>query len=143
MAIIEELGLEVEILIGGKAVKEYPDPEPDLQGLKLGPKTKTSHCYIECQENMEFEIQSKVRSGSKPAALWAKKMRQIVSFVPSFNGGPYLQGVDVALPGQTVLDSGIVDFDDGTIKNFRFSTVSTGKFLSFLKTESITILTSP
>lgn len=62
MAIIKELGLEVEILIGAKAVKEFPENEPYLQGLELGPDTKTSHCYIECQENMEFVIQSKVRS---------------------------------------------------------------------------------
>lgn len=130
MAIIEELGLEVKILIGGKAVKEYPDAEPDLQGLKLGPKTKTSHCYIECQENVEFEIDSKVRSGNNPAAWWAQRKKQIV-FKPSFNGGPYLQGILAISPGLTFSDNGIADFDDGTIQKFRFSSVSTGQFHAF------------
>lgn len=44
MAIIKELGLEVEILIEGKAVEEYLDNESDVQGLKLGPDTGISHC---------------------------------------------------------------------------------------------------
>lgn len=142
MAIIKELGLEVKILIGGKAVKEYPDTEPDLQDLELGPNTKTSHCYIECQENMEFGIQCKVHAGKSPAARWAKKKEQLMIFAPSFDGGPYLQNLCIDEPGESRIDDGIVDFGDDTFRKFRFSKVSTGKSFRKCQTVQLALLTS-
>lgn len=142
MAIIKELGLEVQILIGGKAVKEYPDLEPDIKSLNLGPDTKTSHCYIECQENMQFAIRSEVPCSENLLARWLETQENLVYFRPSFNGGPYLRGVLVRAPGVSIHHNGVMNLDDGTIQNLRFSTVSTGELFSMLNTEYFAFLTS-
>lgn len=127
MAIIEELGLEVKIIVEGEPAKEYMDTEPSLEGIKLGSDTRTSHCYIESREDIEFSIQIQVLPRVSSATHWIKPKTHCLCFYPSFDGGPYLDGLIVSQAGRTHTDCGIESEAKGTLRKFRFSSVSTGK----------------
>ncbi|KAJ4414284.1 hypothetical protein N0V82_008013 [Gnomoniopsis sp. IMI 355080] len=106
MAIIKELGLSVQVLVGGKPLKEYADAEPDLGDIELGHNTKVSHCYIEGRENTEFEIKAEVVQGKKPAARWIRAHSHALRVDPCCSG----QATTVEELGQYI-DKGPVDFD--------------------------------
>ncbi|KAL2276409.1 hypothetical protein FJTKL_00923 [Diaporthe vaccinii] len=55
MAIIEELGLEVKVQVGGSAATEYTDPEPDVDDA-CTETTRACHRYVESVDNAEFAI---------------------------------------------------------------------------------------
>lgn len=126
MAIIKELGLEVNILVGGEVAKEYPDAERDHSSTKVGRGTKVCRCYIESQAGAEFVIQAEVHTGIHGAARWVKGRTHMLQSEPSFDGGPYQQGMSVGMAGQKIYDQGILDYVDNTIQKFRFANVSTG-----------------
>lgn len=132
MAIIEELGLRVKILINGEATKEWIDEEPDLEGIVFGPETKVSRCYIETREDVEFSIEMKILAGKNPAARWVKHGKtHMLDFAPRLDGGPSLQSTSVDRSGRKFIDEGVIDLDEGTIQKFRFAAVSSGQLHTF------------
>lgn len=128
MAVIEALGLEVKILIGGEPVPEYPDAEENLEGMRLNRATKHEHRYIEVREG-EFQISMKVLD-NHPASEWIKRDRNLISFAPGFDGGESLSGIRVSLVESERIRSGVTNFENGTCQNFRFEEISRCEFKS-------------
>lgn len=62
MAIIEELGLAVSVIVDGEALPEYDNPEPDAGGDNNDGPAVTAICdkYIESQDDTEYAIYRRV-----------------------------------------------------------------------------------
>ncbi|KAK7748029.1 hypothetical protein SLS53_001281 [Cytospora paraplurivora] len=73
MAIIDDLGLEVKILVNGSVATEYvPNEETQADGDKYGPSTKICCRYIESINDAHFAIHGGLTSKHKVAGQWIR-----------------------------------------------------------------------
>lgn len=126
MAIIEDLGLEVNVQVDGSATAEYPDEEPDDHGFNQ--TTKTSHHYVESIDNAEFAIHVGLIPGLHIGQEWVDRSRDHrLSFLVAFDGGPNITSKLVQHDHPSLLLDGIANHADQTLSKFRFAPVSTGR----------------
>ncbi|KAH8907232.1 hypothetical protein BR93DRAFT_978710 [Coniochaeta sp. PMI_546] len=81
MAVIKALGLSVSIVINGKAVPEYDDPDPGLYDKPPG--TKVVNKYIESEDDIEYSI----RCEALPQHRWLPNRKgNILEFGVTIDG---------------------------------------------------------
>lgn len=129
MAVIDELGVEVKVIVNGTEATEYiPDEEPDFDGDNFDPSTKTCCRYVESIDNADFAIRAAVTSGrNKPANKWLDDSKtNSLSFSLSFDGGDKAAGWLINQNRRFVIGDSTSDAATSTKRNFRFASVSTG-----------------
>lgn len=60
MAILEDLGLEIEILVDSSPLQEYRDEEEEPTDDDFGDEIRKCQCYVEVVEDAEFGVQCRV-----------------------------------------------------------------------------------
>ncbi|ROW12876.1 hypothetical protein VPNG_04664 [Cytospora leucostoma] len=127
MAIIDNLGLEVKILVNGSAATEYvPDKEDQADGHNFGPSTKICCRYIQSIDDAHFAISAGLTWKHKVAEQWIKESQNnCCGFDFSVDG----RRIDVLLiskrhEGAIILE-GFHDRRSNTLREFRFASVST------------------
>lgn len=134
MAVLEELGVEVNIEVAGNPATEYPDPEHNANDDENGPPKNVHYCYIESQEKEEFCItfritKTKAKTGS--AAKWlAAKKDNCLGFHVFLDGGDRATSRVCREPQVLKRIPGITDHANDKVYHFRFSSVSTGMYIS-------------
>lgn len=126
MAIIEDLGLEVKVLVDGSATAEYKDEEPDEHAVSQ--TIKTCHHYVESIDNAEFAIHAGLLPGLHTGQEWIPRSRDHgLSFLVAFDGGPSVAAKMVYKHHTSRLLEGISNRANQTLSKFRFAPVSTGR----------------
>lgn len=128
MAVIDELGVEVKVIVNGTEATEYiPDEEPDFDDDNFDPSTKTCCRYVESIDNADFAIRAAVTSGrNKPANKWLDDSKTNgLSFSLSFDGGDKVAGLLINQNRRFVIGDSTSDAATCTKRNFRFASVST------------------
>ncbi|KAH8743527.1 hypothetical protein F5883DRAFT_722602 [Diaporthe sp. PMI_573] len=122
MAIIEELGLEVTVKVGGAAATEYEDPGPDVNDARTQ-MTQACHHYVESVDNAEFAIHVGLIPGRNTAQEWIARSRNHgLSFLVIDGGG--VSSVTIHQHHISKLLRGIHDGKTKTLRKFRFAPVS-------------------
>ncbi|KUI73783.1 hypothetical protein VM1G_09341 [Cytospora mali] len=126
MAIIEELGIEAKILVDGSAATEYtPDEEPEIEGDNFGPSTRVCCRYVEAIDNAHFALHAGIASVNSPGNKWLEESWENgFSFGISIDGGKTVSSQIVQQYQYDTLQ-GVIDGQTGTIRKFRFASVST------------------
>lgn len=135
MAIIEDLGLEVKVLVDGSATAEYKDEEPDVDLVDDAPSqiTTARHHYVESIDNAEFAIHVGLISGQHTGQEWMARSRDHgLAFSVALDGGPNIASRAVYRHCTSRLLQGIQNPANQTLSKFRFAPVSTGKPSSHL-----------
>lgn len=125
MVLLEDLGLEVQILVNGKLAEEFEDRKSDDLGDDVGSQTSMAHRYIESVAGATFSISAGVISKSCPAKDWLDADGE--------NTFKFLLSIDGKAVGSTWVDSdrltgivnGVKDLLSNTIQRFQFATIST------------------
>lgn len=128
MAVIDELGIEVKVIVNGTEATEYiPDEEPDFDGDNFDPSTKTCCRYVESIDNAEFAVRAAVMSErDKPGNKWLDDSKTNgFAFSLSFDGGKKAAGFLVDQNHRVSIRDSTYDAATSTKRNFRFASVST------------------
>lgn len=126
MAILDELGLEVHIVVAGSRATEYPDPEHNADNSP----PEAPPYYIESRAGEEFYISCCVIPGSsKPARQWLAKKNHRLRVDVSVDGGTTSASILLHRNGKPGRILGVTNNAEKKIYHFRFSTVSTGTYV--------------
>jgi hypothetical protein len=126
MAIIEELGVEVRVQVGGAAVTEYTDPEPDVNDA-CAQTTKVCHRYIESFDNAEFAIHVGMIPGVNTGQEWIGGSRNHgLSFLLEIDGDA-VSSLMVHQDHISEVLKGIYDGENQRLRKFHFASVSTSR----------------
>lgn len=128
MAIIDELGLEVKILVNGSAATEYtPDEETQIDGDNFTPSTKTCCRYVESIDDAQFAIYARVEPGTKPEGKWIEGSEASGFTVElAFDGGATVDRFMLNRRYKTSTREGITSEAGDSVRRFRFASLSTG-----------------
>lgn len=128
MAIIDELGLEVKILVDGREASEYhPDETTEFDGDGYVPSTKKCYRYVESKDEAHFAIQAGVLPDDKPAHKWLQSSKSAGLQVNLSIDGEYIPGFPLMSDQRKMATcKGVSDRDNGLLRKFRFASVSTG-----------------
>lgn len=128
MAVIEELGLEVKVMVNGSAAAEYPDKEPDVNNDARRQSANACHHYVESVDNAEFAIHVGLISVFNTGREWISRSRNHgLSFSVAFDGGSDVEAVFVDQHRNTVLLEGAHNQENQTLRKFLFTPVTTGR----------------
>lgn len=119
MAIIEDLGLEVEILVDSSPSQEYKDEEEDPTDDDFGDEIRKCRRYVEVVEDAEFGVQVR----GTPVNYLNENER--LCFIVDLDGQ---EGDHHLKSGTEKLIEGKYEHDGQTLvlRKFRFTTVATG-----------------
>lgn len=126
MAVIEDLGLEVSILIDGTPVTEYEDPEPARDG-KYPADMPISHKYIESKDDTEYVIECKALAQHRWHSLEETSRLSFRAYVDGMSTerkavSPKTLTGQILGPRPQVLGGG-----ESMRSNFKFNPVTLGK----------------
>lgn len=128
MAIIEKLGLEVQVKVNGSPAAEYPDEERDVDDDAGGRITNACHHYVESIDNAEFTIHFGLTPGFKTGHGWISRSRNHgLLFSVAFDGGHTVAKTVVHQRHNPQLLRGVYDRKTRTLRKFLFTPVTTGK----------------
>lgn len=122
MAIIEDLGLEVEILVDDLPLREYKDEEEDPTDDTFGDETRKCRRYVEVVEDAEFAVQVCVT----PANDYLNENEHLL-FIVDLDGQEDLGDCQLKSTTENLIE-GKYEHDGQTLvlRKFRFTTVATG-----------------
>lgn len=129
MAILDELGLEVEIEVAGEPAPEYPDPEHDTNDNDgdNGSQTNVHHYYVESRAGEEFCISIGIVGGDRsPAARWVAEKDHCLQFSVSLDGGDFICNYILNATYRKRRILGVTNYTKKEVNHSRFSSVSTG-----------------
>lgn len=127
MAILDDLGLEVKIIVNDTPLQEYEDKEVDPADDGFGDGVRKCRCYVEAVDNAEFSVQLHVT----PANHYLDNTKNRLRFDLDLDGQTNIENRLVSLTEPLFLIEGI-DENDGqnfSLRKFRFTAVSTGRCL--------------
>lgn len=125
MAILEQLGLTVKIIVNGSVVEEYVDEEPDAGDDQVAPQTTTCHRYIESSEYAEFAIEVGLdTSRDGVARAWTSNANNGFIFALDIDGAATLDYL-LTRQYQSGVVNGITDWTRHTQQKFRFARLTT------------------
>lgn len=133
MAIIEGLGLRCNVSINGAPAVEYPENDLTRWPETYGAGTSVRHTYIEAVDGAEFSVQASLLDAHTPTKTWVGGKKQDPLFSLSIDGEKDLALDHVNQLSQDCRLDGV--FDHMTLKKFRFSPLSLGKFMQTLSKE--------
>ncbi|KAK2596347.1 hypothetical protein N8I77_013243 [Diaporthe amygdali] len=125
MCILEDVGLEVEVLVNHRATKEYPYRQPNSDG---GLDT-TAVCrrYIQSEEGALFSFRCSVRAGESAAREWLKTPSNAILFEVNIDDREGLKSVaryvELAAPSTTI--RALPDIANEQQRWFRFASIPT------------------
>lgn len=125
MAILEDLGLEVKILVNNSPLQEYEDKDAGATDDKFGNEIRKCRQYVEVIENAEFAVQLRVT----PANNYLNNESERIAFFIDLDGHRQLGSRLLNSDQKQVLVDGKVEYEGQTSvsrRKFRFSTVKTG-----------------
>lgn len=124
MAILEDLGLEVKIVVNDSPLQEYEDKMGDPTDDGFGDEIRKCRRYVEVNGDDEFGVQIRVTPNNE--YLDGKKKQ--ISFSIDLDGQESLESVLVMTKDYPFLVPGRNEYDGRihTLRKFRFTTVSTG-----------------
>lgn len=127
MAILEDLGLEVKIIVNGAPLQEYEDKEADLSDDGFGGKTRKCRRYVEVDGDTEFGVQLHVTPNNN--YLDGNKQKRL-RFCLDLDGQEELEARLMNLACNPVLLDGKDEYNGWTLvsRRFRFTTISTGTY---------------
>lgn len=129
MAIIEELGLQVNVNVNGIAAAEYPDEKPDDKYEPGSKTTKVCHHYVESVDNAEFAIHFELIAGINTGQLWiSRSQNNALCFSVALDGGRDVTATWVTERSGPREVKGIYGPGNTTFRKFCFAAVSTGQF---------------
>lgn len=126
MCILEDVGLEVEVLVNHRATKEYPYRQPNSDG---GLDT-TAVCrrYIQSEDGAVFSFRCSVRAGESAAREWLKTPSNAILFEVNIDDREGLKSVaryvELAAPSTTI--RALPDIANEQQRWFRFTSIPTG-----------------
>lgn len=126
MAILEDLGLEVKILVNNSPLKEYEDKEAGPTDDGFGEEIRKCRRYVEVVEDAEFAVQLHVT----PANNYLNDANKRISFVLDLDGQ---ENFEEALLNRKRTQHLVEGKDEAngekTVRrNFRFTAVATGTY---------------
>lgn len=136
MAILKDLGLEVQIVVGGTTAPEYPDPEHDPRENEDHSEENTHHCYIESREGEEFYIFLRLSRGTQGrGAQWIdeEEKTRAMAVIVSIDGSRVATKTSMNAQFKETKVLGMANADNMRINHFRFASVSTGMFPTKLR----------
>lgn len=128
MAIIDELGLEANILVNGLESTEYiPDEDEELEGDGFDPSTKRCYRYVESIDDAHFPIRLGLTSKKKVGRKWIEISRDhALRMELSFDGRKMMTGTHIRQGYEVRTLKSVVDGMNGMKRKFWFSPVTTG-----------------
>lgn len=125
MAIFEDLGLEVKILVNNSPLEEYGDNEAGSTDDEFGEDIRKCRRYVEVIENAEFAVQLRVI----PTNDYLNNANERLLFVLDLDGQEDLEDQIMDLEHDQYLVEGKTEYDGQTrlLRKFRFTTVATGR----------------
>lgn len=126
MAIIDELGLEVKVLIRGRPCLEYEDDSLFRNFDDIDQHTLACYRWVESQQDEVFAMYFRVLPGG-PASTWLQEEDNGVAFSTSFDGSNAVENYIAYRDSPSGTQQGIVRWQDDLIQPFRFAAISTGK----------------
>lgn len=126
MAILEDLGLEVKVLVNNSPLQEYEDNDTESTDDGFGDEIRKCRRYVEVVGDTEFGVQFRVT----PNSNYLNSNRQRLRFEIDLDDHEELRGFLLRSKGEPVLIEGQVDYDGQTyaMRKFRFATMSTGTY---------------
>ncbi|KAJ0124949.1 hypothetical protein J7T55_006292 [Diaporthe amygdali] len=123
MAILEDLGLEVKVLVNNSPLQEYEDNDTESTDDGFGDEIRKCRRYVEVVGDTEFGVQFRVT----PNSNYLNSNRQRFRFEIDLDDHEELRGFLLRSKGEPVLIEGQVDYDGQTyaMRKFRFATMST------------------
>ncbi|KAG6360096.1 hypothetical protein INS49_011152 [Diaporthe citri] len=124
MAILEDVGLEVNIIVNGSPLKEYEDKGADLSDDGFGDETRKCRRYVEVDGDTDFGVQLHVTSNNK--YLDGNKKKRL-RFCLDLDGQEELEARLMNFARTPVLLDGKDEWNGQTYisRRFRFTTIST------------------
>lgn len=124
MAILEDLGLEVKIIVNDSPLQEYEDKEVGPTDDGFGDETRKCRRYVEVVEDAEFSAQFRVTS-----AHHLNNSDERFRFALDLDGQEDLAGVLLRSGNNQFLVKGKKEYHGQTsvLRKFRFTTVATGR----------------
>lgn len=125
MAILEDLGLEVKILVNESPLPEYEDKEADPTDDGFGDEIRKCRCYVEVVDNAEFVVQLHVT----PANNYLNNTKKRFRFALDLDDQEEFEDRLMDSTEQVILIDGKDEYDGqkSTLRKFRFTAVSTGR----------------
>lgn len=125
MAILEDLGLEVEILVDGSPLQEYKDEADDPTDDGFGDEIRKCRRYVEVVEDAEFGVRCRVT----PANNYLNNGNEQLVFKIDLDGQENLESRALGTKTQMLID-GKYKHDGQTLslRKFKFTTVATGTY---------------
>lgn len=126
MAILEELGLEVKIIVDGSPLREYEDKEQNPANDGFGDEIPKCRRYVEVTGETEFGVQLDATSNEKYFCP-----TKALKFAIDLDGKDEIQNRVLKSQHLTSLVEGKEEHDgqEFTLRRFRFTNVSTGRSL--------------
>lgn len=126
MAILEDLGLEVKILVNNSPLKEYEDKEAGPTDDGFGEEIRKCRRYVEVVEDAEFAVQLHVT----PANNYLNDANKRIFFALDLDGEEEFEDRILAEDDRESLVEGKGEIgDEGTVvRKFRFTTVTTSTY---------------
>lgn len=125
MAILEDLGLEVKILVNNTSLQEYEDKDAGSTDDGFGDEVRKCGSYVEVVENAEFAVQLHVT----PVDNYLDNMKKRFLFVLDLDGQEGFETRLLDWKEKKCLVEGKDEYDGQTslLRKFRFTPVATGK----------------
>lgn len=125
MAIFEDLGLEVKILVNNKSLREYEDNNADSTDDGFGDEIRKCRRYVEVVENSEFAVQLHVT----PVNKYLDNMKKAFYFALDLDGQEEFEGHLLDQEQKKYLVKGKYECDgrESTMRKFRFTAMSIGR----------------
>lgn len=137
MVVLDDVGLRVEVAIGGRPAQEWSSPEQDddddeITMLDDGPST--CHRYIESVAGADFSITVKALYEHHQMNKWldyeTKTDTHTIKFSVLIDGLP-VGGTFVTNAQRDNVFRGVNNHDDNTRQLFRFAQITLSKYPSF------------
>lgn len=127
MTILEDLGLEVNIIVNDSPLQEYEDKGADLSDDGFGDETCKCRCYVEVDGDTEFGVQLHVTPNN--SYLDGNKQKRL-RFCLDLDGQEEVEARLMDLARTPVLLDGQDKLKGETYvsRRFRFTTISTGTY---------------
>lgn len=125
MAILEDLGLEVKILVNNIPLREYEDKNADPTYDEFGNEIRKCRRYVEVVENAEYAVQLHVTSVDK----YLDNTEKGFYFVLDLDGQEHFENQILDQECRSYLVEGKSECDgrESTIRKFCFTAMSIGR----------------
>lgn len=126
MAILEDLGLEIKVLVDESPLKEYEDDEEvGPEDCSFGDKTRKCRRYVEIVEDAHFDIQVHVLPTISCFDSRLDSLKQRLKFAIDLDGHDTRPQSWLLRPSHSMVIKGTHEYDGRTmrLRKFKFATV--------------------